>query len=230
MSSMTENEWVTCPDPERLLDHLQGAVSDRKLRLFAAACARRAWRLFTEWELSDHVLLSEQFADGEVSPQTLEEIRSRLGARGGISSRWAADNVVHSVLREKADEAARDASYFSRELVRLSILEMGSSNFDRFKPAADAARAAEREEQAEVLRDLIGNPFRPAALAADWCTPKVARLARDMYDQRNFNPMWPLADALRAAGCADAAVLAHCEQSGEHYRGCWLIDAILKIV
>ena len=35
-----------------------------------------------------------------------------------------------------------------------------------------------------------------------------------------------LADALEDAGCADAAILAHCRGPGEHVRGCWVVDLL----
>ena len=38
---MTEAEWLTCDDAARMIAHLGGGASDRKLRLFAVACFRR---------------------------------------------------------------------------------------------------------------------------------------------------------------------------------------------
>jgi hypothetical protein len=35
-----------------------------------------------------------------------------------------------------------------------------------------------------------------------------------------------LADALEAAGCTNADILAHCRGPGPHTRGCWIIDLI----
>ena len=42
---MTEAEWNRCTDSFSMLHFLtgKGKASDRKLRLFACACARRAW-------------------------------------------------------------------------------------------------------------------------------------------------------------------------------------------
>jgi hypothetical protein len=40
---MTEAEWLAATDPQPMLKFLEGRTSDRKLWLFAVACARRRW-------------------------------------------------------------------------------------------------------------------------------------------------------------------------------------------
>jgi len=55
----------------------------------------------------------------------------------------------------------------------------------------------------------------------------VVKLAESIYDERAFDRMPILADALEEAGCANADILAHCRQPGEHVRGCWAVDLIL---
>jgi hypothetical protein len=55
----------------------------------------------------------------------------------------------------------------------------------------------------------------------------VLTLARSMYDERAFDRMPALAEALEAAGCGDQAILAHCRGSIAHARGCWVIDGLL---
>src|SRR5262245_58975080 len=45
---MTEADWLTCTEPLRLLHFLGSRASARKLRLFAAACCRRASGLLAD--------------------------------------------------------------------------------------------------------------------------------------------------------------------------------------
>jgi hypothetical protein len=52
-------------------------------------------------------------------------------------------------------------------------------------------------------------------------------LATTIYDLRSFTRLPELADALAAAGCAEAEVLEHLRSAGPHARGCWALDAIL---
>ena len=48
-----------------------------------------------------------------------------------------------------------------------------------------------------------------------------------MYEDRAFDRLPLLADALEDAGCADADILVHCRNGGEHVRGCWVVDLLL---
>jgi hypothetical protein len=47
------------------------------------------------------------------------------------------------------------------------------------------------------------------------------------YDERAFERLPILADALMDAGCDNADILAHCRGPGPHERGCWAVDLIL---
>src|SRR5262249_51887056 len=81
--------------------------------------------------------------------------------------------------------------------------------------------------QVQILRDLFGNPFRPASIAPSCRTPKVVVLAQETYDNYAFDRLPVLAGALEEAGCDNEEILGHCRGPGSHVRGCWAVDAVL---
>jgi hypothetical protein len=81
--------------------------------------------------------------------------------------------------------------------------------------------------QATFLRCIFGNPFRPVAFDARWRTADVLGLARGIYEDRAFDRMPLLADALMDAGCDSDDILTHCRCDGPHVRGCWVVDLVL---
>jgi hypothetical protein len=87
--------------------------------------------------------------------------------------------------------------------------------------------AWEKSLQADLLREIIGNPFRPVTIDPAWLTPNVIELAKRIYDERSFDQMPLLGDALEATGCDDPEIVNHCRGSGTHVRGCWVVDLIL---
>ena len=91
---------------------------------------------------------------------------------------------------------------------------------------ADSYLVDRQGELAGLLREIAGNPFRDPSASA-WRTPDVLALARAIYEERRFEDLPVLADALEDAGCADEQVLSHCRAGGEHARGCWPLDLLL---
>ena len=86
---------------------------------------------------------------------------------------------------------------------------------------------SERQPHSVIIRDIFGNPFRAVTFDPTWRTLSVVRLAQTIYDERAFDKMPELADALERAGCRDEAILNHCREPGEHVRGCWVVDLVL---
>jgi hypothetical protein len=80
-----------------------------------------------------------------------------------------------------------------------------------------------------ILDCVFGIPRRHRASADPaWLTSTVIALARGIYDDRAFDRMPILADALEDAGCDNADILAHCRDAdATHVRGCWVVDLIL---
>lgn len=82
--------------------------------------------------------------------------------------------------------------------------------------------------ECDLLRDILGDPFRPVLFAPRWRTETVAALAEGIYHERAFDRLPILADALEEAGCEDERVLSHCREPGLHARGCWVVDGIRR--
>jgi hypothetical protein len=85
---------------------------------------------------------------------------------------------------------------------------------------------------AQVVRDVMGNPFRPASLRRSWLRNNggaAAHLAAAITAEGRHDEMPILADALEDAGCADLALLDHCRGPGPHVRGCWALDLLRPV-
>jgi hypothetical protein len=62
-----------------------------------------------------------------------------------------------------------------------------------------------------------------------WQDGTVVRLAQTIYQERAWDRMPILGDALEEAGSTSAEVLAHCRSGGLHVRGRWLLDWLLDL-
>jgi hypothetical protein len=87
---------------------------------------------------------------------------------------------------------------------------------------------SERAVHAQFVRDIFGNPFQNVKFSKKWRTTDVVQLATGIYEERTFDGMPILADALQDAGCASADILDHCRGPGPHARGCWVVDLVLE--
>jgi hypothetical protein len=209
---VTEADWLRCTDPGPMLEFLRGRASERKLRLFACACCRSVWHLLTDERSRRAVETVECKADGGASNEDF--YAATLAAEeDGTSAAWAA---LYATLPD-ATRAATECATCAAEAACHTATP------------ADA-RAAERARQAQLLLEVFGNPFHLPSLPSEllaWNDGTLPRLARAIYDERAFDQLPILADALEDAGCDNAGILNHCRQSGVHVRGCWVIDLLL---
>jgi|SRR5579872_1640175 len=226
---------------------------DRRFRHFACKCCHRVWEQIPFECNRAAVSAVEELLEGNISPDQAWEAFTASSAvewkedgsgrrpepgywvvkvlgRGfykmtaGASALLIAMRVIGMTAGDYGHEAERefDACYY-----------VGGGVFLRpFRwpvPIPTAARA-EIGFQVALLHDLFGNPFRPVAVHPIWLTwndGTVQRIAQAIYDERAFDRMPILADALEDAGCLDPDILNHCRQPGVHVRGCWVIDALL---
>jgi hypothetical protein len=87
-----------------------------------------------------------------------------------------------------------------------------------------------RAKQAECLCCIVGNPFRPVQHDPAWLRWRdgaIIHMAQTIYDDRCFQDLPILADPLEEASGTDAELLGRCRGTGEHVRGCWVVDLVL---
>jgi hypothetical protein len=247
---MTEAEWLECKGPQKMLEFLQGKVSERKLRLFDCSCCRLVWQLLDHAELELAVEAGEQFADGLIDYATLAAAGAAAEAAEGevqqdtesvdspahLYAAWAATEVAdghaglvhrdHLEPYRNVAEALANRSHPRWYQRQDGSLDYGTDDLN-WPESKVRHRAEALARMAALLRDIFANPFRPIAVNPSWLTAKVVRLAQAVYEERAFDNLPTLAEALEEAGCQDREILGHCRLSGEHARGCWVIDLVL---
>ena len=252
---MTEQEWLAGTDPEPMLGFLRGRVTDRKLRLFGWACLRCLWPLldaecarmvnnswwrrmrFSETELGwarahaalvrNGVELAEKVADGLADRAELEAVVTSPEARvWDVHAANEPSFTEDCFTGADAAQTARRCAYHASNVARYTS-PASYRWFARFRRESQVDYDRERAAQCDRLRDVVGNPFRPVVLDPNWLTASVVRLAREIYEERTYERLPRLANALEQAGCTKADVLAHCRGPGPHVRGCWVLDQLL---
>jgi hypothetical protein len=237
---MTEEEWLHATDPQPMLAFLKGKASDRKLRLFAVACCRSVWNLLAE-ESRHAALVAERVADGLANADKLtaarhhatrpardalaQRIRRFPGAAGKAAAALVGSDAYDRVHAAYGEHGRKDAPQHTARELGLSAQAVQDPR-DAYLEAEAHAVAA----QTALIRDVLGNPFRPVTLDPAWLSwndGTIPKLAQAIYEERAFDRLPILADALEEVGCTDQDMLAHCRSGGEHVRGCWVIDALL---
>jgi hypothetical protein len=229
---MTEKEWLTCADPRALIWFLRKDASNRRMRLLACAFCRHIWTWLPAEPWYRLVEVAERYAD------CAADDRERLAARreiatqpydtatvmGSVFHQYAARLVVRSL--NKKVELWCDNGIGSVELP----CWYASEHLDDWTRMQKWPELKEPENRwhACVIRDIFGNPFRSVSVDPAWLTSDAMALAQGIYDERAFDRMPILADALQDAGCTNDDVLNHCRDANRvHVRGCWVVDLLL---
>jgi hypothetical protein len=205
---MTEPEWLTTTDSHGMLDRLAGA-DPRKLRQFAAETLLRKFSPDVPAKYRAVVETYQRYIDGEANPTEWFETYS--AAANGASL-----NGIQDLIAPEPFEAARRAAGFS------------FAPFPTYFGRRRIVGPVDRPEEAALLREIFGNPFRSVEFDPNWRTDTAVSLAKQMCESRDFSAMPILADALQDAGCDNADILWHCRDLKQvHVRGCWVCDLVL---
>jgi hypothetical protein len=226
---VTEAEWLASTSVGPMIAHLWSPPCSltRKLRLFAAACCRRVWRLLPDEASRSAIVVAESFADKLASITELKKAFDDAGGEGfrDEGHRNPAGPAVGIHVVNGAIGAAIDAHTLA-----------GQHDAQGRRVEYDRTRSAVEELfQVDLLRDIIDNPFRPVTIGPAWFAPAVVSLAHAAYEERNLpsgeldpHRLIVLADALEEAG-APAELVAHLRSSGPHVRGCFAVDLVLGL-
>lgn len=209
---LTADRWPTCADPKPMLDD---CTDERKLRLFACACARRAWAAIPPGPFRDAVELAERFAD---AGRPLDADRKALKKRCEALQHTPAWNVAAAAATNCLSTSASGAAWNGPFAAASAEAALRGST-------PEAARAA----QADLLREIFGNPLRPVRVDPAWLSwhgRTVPQVADRIYRTNGFGDLPVLADALEDAGCTNADILSHLRDAREHVRGCWALDLL----
>jgi hypothetical protein len=216
--------------------HADGLADDWQLEAARAGAgsAVEVWRGRARWTPGDRSVLQAQQAAWAAAARPARAPRlaasaaalaaaaaARKQARARVVSSWG--RGLAAVPAELVPATWQVLSLPAWWVVRAEEAEA--------RAAGDAQEAAERRQQSELLRELLGNPFRPVALDPAWLTwggGTVARIARAIAEEGVFDQTPILADALEEAGCADERILEHLRGPGPHLRGCWALDLIVR--
>jgi hypothetical protein len=236
----TEAEWLASvwPDPMRkCLKETRGLIyktyvqshprGRRRFRLFGVAVARRVMHLVTNPHLLKLIDAAEAFADGT---GTLDKLTKLKNACKIQEFSFVFDGESEERYRECLRHHNRE--YHAAQAVVLlgeSDARSASAGHGNAAVALEGEKAAvEAARQADLLRDIFGNPFRKVAFDRTWRSSTAVSLAKQMYESRDFSAMPILADALQDAGCENEDILKHCRDTKQvHVRGCWVVDLVL---
>lgn len=223
---MTEAEWLACHDAIAMLEFLEGKASERKLRLFGAACCRRidpALFAPAHQALVEAVeLFSDNLIDENAFRAALEPVSQLWGEIE--SDDWEPQRYVTAAARhlETGGGAPWAAGFSARAIARQCCPEQD--------PQHNLIGQAEREAQSHLLREIFGTPMRPLHFDADWLAGPgqvAVKLASKIVQHGRFDEVPLLAELLEQADCPHPDGIAHCRAPGTHLRGCWVVDALL---
>jgi hypothetical protein len=259
---MTEAEWLACTDPGRMLAYLRGRASQRKLRLFACACVHRIAHLVSDPRSRAALEIGELHADGLAEQGELTTARREAEAALESAVEWerrerssvpfaqlpgslaaeveAARAVTWLVRTGDLEEAVNEVASFA-SLAASFMVGAGQETINEIlNPGRfSQVRKQEQQRQCDLLRDLFGKLFWRGPAKAAWLRKKgstAAKVARAIYEERRFQDLPVLGDALEDAGCNDTAILDHCRATAPagadastmvgHVRGCWVVDLL----
>jgi hypothetical protein len=184
----------------------------------------------------------------ELSHSAWQELREQCEAAGLEWRVFVHHSPVVKNVKVRRSVAAARASSVDYHAATAAVLtgtaspSLNSVSADIEKALTFAERLANRPVNnltfpaaceaalSDLVREVVGDPFREALIQPAWLACNggvVPGLAQAIHDEKAFDRLAVLGDALEEAGCEDRALLEHLRRPGGHVRGCWALDAVL---
>jgi hypothetical protein len=223
---MTEVEWLHGVKLTPMMNWLRRRGTQRQFYLAGCAAIRAIEDQLPDPKYAELIALVEQYADGLVAREQLSRV---------YRCREAEAFEEHLALQNQGLGSRRRSRQTALIFAAVHAAMPEEAWCAAISGMATATAAGKRSEiwpqQCAILRDIFGNPFQPVPRVnpawLTWREGTVARIAQALYEQRSFDQLPILADALQDAGCENVVFLNHCRLPGLHVRGCWLLDLLL---
>jgi hypothetical protein len=221
--------------------HKLANKSERKLRLLACACCRCIWPLLADEKSRKAVEIAEHFADeaathelfkaaGADASRAFQEARSALQSLNttrALATSQGAEAVL-KLMRVNVWAGVEDVPILALTAAKTAAHKGDDAEIEELEiPSSKKMSKATARRFAQAIFDVVGDPFAPATFEGAWRTGPPMDLANRIYNNREFDQLNALGDALAAAGCATETILNHCSAPGIHFRGCWVLDLVL---
>jgi|SRR5579872_2179975 len=229
---MTEEDWFAATDPTIMFEFAN--KNDRKLRLFVVALSYLFWDELKIEELRSAIITNEKYADGFATDDELSKARNSAHTMGH-HIRWYWQHEPRGFPQEDPIERKRITDILgtptedmAKRSFFVAFMTSSSERLRRDKLPMLLTDPSLYKNGISLIRDIFGNPFRPITLNPSWLSSTVLALATGIYEEKAFDRMPILADALQDAGCDNQDILNHCRQPGVHVKGCWVVDLLLN--
>ncbi len=225
-----EYPWHTAKHPGEMistisiLNYLSTKKISRKMRLFACNFTRTLSHTL-HYQCIDAIDMIEDLVDSNTDPASREYNKRFNRAKITWSKGWRRTSHGLNMLPNAIGDGSENLLW-------------------SLNPCHDNASIAANMTwwhneyyhpiQHRIIKDMFRDPrlSLPNKNKVDWRkvdNQQVITLSRAIYQDRDYTALPILADALEDSGCDDQVMLAHCRDSKEHYRGCWVLDEILDL-
>ncbi len=225
------------------LRHTSISVSDRKLQMLVLAYSRRHLYLINDERDVKAIELAESYIEGRATEHELRKASAVCQTRESLFAGetphpplayWVADACLNplNVIGDPWDYQCSLAEFTVSMIVTVvaHAAAPAPKGSEQWLHEWKGICASEANALAIMLHDILGNPFRPLTIGPSLLTlyeGTVVKLAQAIYDDRSFDRLPILADALEDAGCDNVEILSHLRGPGPHVRGCWAVDLLL---